>query len=127
MWRLANPCQLDTKKKELIGDFKNAGRTWGRTPERVNAHDFEQDALGKAVPYGIYDVQHNHGTVYVGQSADTPTFAVDNIAHWCATELQERFPPATQLLIEADSGGSILPARASGSNISKRRSLTALA
>jgi hypothetical protein len=97
---------IDTKKKELIGDFKNAGRAWGRTPERVNAHDFEQDALGKAVPYGIYDVQHNQGTVYVGQSADTPTFAVDNIAHWCATERLARFPQATELLIEADSGGS---------------------
>jgi hypothetical protein len=97
---------IDTKKKELIGDFKNAGRTWGRTPERVNAHDFEHDALGKAVPYGIYDLQHNQGTVYVGQSADTPTFAVDNIAHWCATERLARFPQATALLIEADSGGS---------------------
>jgi len=97
---------IDTKKKELIGDFKNAGRTWGRTPERVNAHDFEHDALGKAVPYGIYDLQHNQGTVYIGQSADTPTFAVDNIAHWCATERLARFPQATELLIEADSGGS---------------------
>jgi hypothetical protein len=97
---------VDTKKKELIGDFKNAGRIWGRSPEWVNAHDFEQDALGKAAPYGIYDLQHNQGTVYVGQSADTPTFAVDNIAHWCATERLARFPQATALLIEADSGGS---------------------
>lgn len=63
---------VDTKKQELIGDFKNAGRTWSQSPEPVNVHDFAQDALGKAVPYGIYDVRHHQGTVYVGQSADTP-------------------------------------------------------
>lgn len=97
---------VDTKKKELIGDFKNAGRTWSQRPELVNVHDFAQDALGKAVPYGIYDLQHNQGTVYVGQSADTPSFAVDNIARWCATERLARFPQATELLIEADGGGS---------------------
>jgi len=97
---------VDTKKKELIGDFKNAGRIWSQSPELVNVHDFAQDALGKAVPYGIYDVQHKQGTVYVGQSADTPTFAVANIAQWCATERLERFPQATALLIEADGGGS---------------------
>jgi hypothetical protein len=72
----------------------------------VDVHDFPQDAVGRAVPYGIYDLQHNRGTVYIGQAADTPAFAVDNIAQWCATELRERFPDATQLLIEADSGGS---------------------
>lgn len=97
---------VDTKKKELIGNFKNSGRSWGRAPHVVDVHDFPGDALGRAVPYGIYDVSHNCGTVYVGQSADTPTFAVDNIAHWCATELSERFPRASRLLILADSGGS---------------------
>jgi hypothetical protein len=97
---------VDTKKKELIGNFKNSGRVWCQVPEVVDAHDFPQDAIGRAAPYGIYDVRHNRGTVYVGQSADTPTFAVDSIAHWCATELPERFPQATHLLIEADSGGS---------------------
>ncbi len=97
---------VDTKKKELVGNFKNAGQIWCDTGEVVDVHDFPQDALGRAVPYGIYDGQHNRGTVYVGQSADTPAFAVDNIAQWCATELQARFPGATQLLIEADSGGS---------------------
>lgn len=97
---------VDTKKKELIGDFKNAGQTWCQEPERVNVHDFKQDAVGRAVPYGIYDEQHNRGTVYVGKSADTATFAVDNIACWCATELRERFPQATQLMIKADNGGS---------------------
>jgi hypothetical protein len=97
---------VDTKKKELVGNFKNAGQIWCQQAEEVDAHDFPQDALGRAVPYGIYDLQHNCGTVYVGQSADTPAFAVDSIAHWCGTELQARFPGATQVLIEADSGGS---------------------
>lgn len=97
---------VDTKKKELVGNFKNAGQIWCQEAEVVDAHDFPQDALGRAVPYGIYDLQHNRGTVYVGQSADTPAFAVDNIAHWCATEMQVRFPDAKELLIEADSGGS---------------------
>jgi hypothetical protein len=72
----------------------------------VDTHDFPSAALGRAVPYGLYDLQHNRGTVYVGQSADTPAFAVDNIAHWCRTELRQRFPTATQLMIEADCGGS---------------------
>ena len=97
---------VDTKKKELIGNFKNSGRIWGQEAEEVDAHDFPQDAVGRAVPYGIYDLARNRGTVYVGQSADTPRFAVDAIAQWCATELPERFPNATHLLIEADSGGS---------------------
>jgi hypothetical protein len=97
---------VDTKKKELVGNFKNSGRIWCRTPEVVDAHDFPQDALGRAVPYGVYDLSFNCGTVYVGQSADTPTFAVDNIGHWCETELLVRYPEASCLLIEADSGGS---------------------
>lgn len=97
---------LDTKKKELVGNFKNAGRIWCQEPEQVNIHDFPSQALGRAVPYGIYDQQHNRGTVYVGQSADTPTFAVDNLLHWCQTELPERFPDVTHLFLEADGGGS---------------------
>jgi hypothetical protein len=97
---------VDTKKKELIGNFKNPGQTWGQSPERVNVHDFRNDAVGRAVPYGIYDLTHNCGTVYVGQSADTPAFAVDNIARWCITELPVRFPNAAALMIEADGGGS---------------------
>lgn len=97
---------VDTKKKELIGDFKNAGRAWRQAPERVNVHDFPQEAVGRAVPYGIYDSLNNRGAIYVGQSADTPTFAVDNIVRWCKTERLARFAEATQLLIEADSGGS---------------------
>ena len=96
----------DTKKKELIGNFRNPGRVWCQTTERVNVHDFKQDALGRAVPYGVYDLQFNHGTVYLGRSADTPAFAVDNIAAWCATERLVRFPNSRRLLIETDSGGS---------------------
>lgn len=97
---------VDTKKKELIGNFKNAGRAWGREAERVDVHDFPSDAVGRAVPYGLYDTQHNRGIVYVGQSADTPAFAVDNIVRWCQTERPVYFPEATRLLIEADCGGS---------------------
>jgi len=97
---------VDTKKKELIGNFKNAGRIWCQEAEVVKLHDFLSEGEGKAVPYGVYDLQHNRGTVYVGQSADTPTFAVDNLLRWCQTELPQRFPGATQLFIEADGGGS---------------------
>lgn len=97
---------VDTKKKELVGNFKNPGRIWCQQSELVKVHDFPSEAIGRVVPYGIYDQQHNQGTVYVGQSADTPAFAVDNIAHWCRTELLQRFPFATHLMIEADSGGS---------------------
>lgn len=102
-----HPClSVDTKKKELIGNFKNAGSSWGTHAERVNVHDFPSDAAGRAVPYGIYDQSHNCGTVYVGQSADTPMFAVDNLVRWCETERLVLFPQTTHLLIEADSGGS---------------------
>jgi hypothetical protein len=97
---------VDTKKKELIGNFKNAGQVWCQEPVPVNTHDFKQDSLGRAVPYGIYDQQFNLGTVCLGRSADTPAFAVDNIALWCATERLERFPNATAIMIEADCGGS---------------------
>ncbi len=97
---------VDTKKKELIGNFKNAGQAWTQAPEAVNVHDFRNDALGRAVPYGIYDVTHNRATVVVGQSADTPQFAVDAIAHWWDTDGVIAFPHADQVLILADGGGS---------------------
>ena len=97
---------VDTKKKELIGNFKNAGRAWCQEPEYVNVHDFPQDAVGRAVPYGIYDLIHNRGCVYVGTSADTPQFAVDVIAAWWENEGKIVFPEADQLLILADAGGS---------------------
>jgi Rhodopirellula transposase DDE domain len=67
---------VDTKKKELIGNFKNAGQTWKQQPDLVNDHEFPTDAIAKAVPYGIYDLVHNHGCVYVGTSHDTAAFAV---------------------------------------------------
>jgi hypothetical protein len=97
---------VDTKKKELVGHFKNPGRIWCQAPEIVSDHDFPSEAEGCAVPYGIYDQQHNRGTVYVGQSADTPSFAVDNLVHWCQTDRLIYFPDATQVVIEADGGGS---------------------
>lgn len=103
----AQPCvSVDTKKKELIGNFKQAGRSWGRKAESVLVHDFAQDGIGRAVPYGIYDVTHNQGTVYVGESADTPEFAVENLVRWCESELPKRYGQASELFIEADSGGS---------------------
>jgi len=97
---------IDTKKKELVGNFKSAGRIWCQQALKVNSHDFPQDAQGRAVPYGIYDLRHKAATIYVGHSADTPTFAVDNLAHWYRHELPQRFPAATHLLLEADDGGS---------------------
>jgi hypothetical protein len=97
---------VDSKKKELIGDFKQAGPTWSLEPIAVNVHDFLGDSLGRAVPYGIYDVLNNCGTVYVGNSADTPAFAVDAIAGWWKDQGLAAFPTAKQLLILADAGGS---------------------
>ena len=97
---------VDTKKKELIGNFKNGGQAWSRQAEAVNVHDFPQQALGRAVPYGIYDLIHNRGTICVGSSGDTPQFAVDAIARWWEDEGRTAFPGATQLLILADGGGS---------------------
>lgn len=96
----------DTKKKELIGNFKNAGAAWGAAPEAVNVHDFPSDALGRAVPYGVYDVTHNTGRVVVGQSGDTAAFAVDAVADWWLAEGQAAFPSAAHLLLLADGGGS---------------------
>ena len=97
---------VDTKKKELIGNFKNAGRRWSQEPEAVNVHDFLSEALGRAVPYGIYEVGHNRGTVVVGRSADTPEFAVAAIGHWWDTEGVRTYPAASAILILADAGGS---------------------
>jgi hypothetical protein len=91
---------------ELIGDFKQAGRSWSCAPIPVNIHDFLQDSQGRAVPYGIYDVLNNRGTVYVGSSADTPAFAVDAIAGWWHEQGRAAFPGAHELLILADAGGS---------------------
>jgi Rhodopirellula transposase DDE domain len=97
---------VDTKKKELIGNFANAGGAWSRQGEEVNAHDFRQDALCRAVPYGLYDLLANQGHVTVGTSADTPAFAVDVIAGWWGITGQRRYPGAEMLLLLADAGGS---------------------
>jgi hypothetical protein len=96
---------VDAKKKELIGNFKNAGRVWCDQPEVVNAHDFPRDALCRAVPYGLYDLVHNLGYVYVGTSAETPEFAVDAIAMWWELEDRPRFEHEDKLLILCDAGG----------------------
>lgn len=101
------PCiSVDTKKKELIGNFKNNGRAWKPEPIKVYDHDFPSDAQGKIVPYGIYDTQANHGFVNVATSGDTPALAVDSIEHWWKEYGQRRYPLATALLILADSGGA---------------------
>lgn len=97
---------VDTKKKELIGNFKNAGRAWCRQAEAVNVHDFPQDAVGRAVPYGVYDLRHNQGCVYVGTSADTSEFAVDAICLWWQDPDRPTFPDESKLLILSDAGGS---------------------
>jgi len=97
---------VDTKKKELIGAFKNAGRAWSQEAEAVNVHDCPSDAQGRAVPYGIDDVTRNRGTVYVGAAGDTAAFAVDALAAWWETEGRATYPTAAHLLILADGGGS---------------------
>lgn len=97
---------VDTKKKELIGNFKNPGQEWCLEARSVNDHDFEQAALGKAVPYGIYDLEHNRGYVYVGQSADTPQFAVEMIVRWWQEIGRHLYPNTNKILILADAGGS---------------------
>ena len=97
---------VDSKKKELIGNFQNSGRVWCRQPTEVNAHDFRDDALGRAVPYGVYDTRRDRGHVYVGLSADTAEFAGDAIAHWWRDEGRRQYPDADELLILCDAGGS---------------------
>ncbi len=97
---------VDTKKKELIGSFRNAGQVWCEQATAVNIYDFPSLAKGKAVPYGIYDPLYNDGYVAVGQSADTPEFAVDAIVAWWHHTGRERYPDASEILILADGGGS---------------------
>jgi hypothetical protein len=99
---------IDTKKKELVGEFKNAGREWhpaGRPP-RVNTHDFPSMADGKAIPYGIYDIADDSGFVSVGIDHDTAQFSVAAITAWWEELGRERYPTATSLTITADCGGS---------------------
>jgi hypothetical protein len=97
---------VDTKKKELVGRFANAGQAWVDEAIEVNAHDFLTDAVCRAVPYGIYDVLANRGHVVVGQSADTAQFAAEAIAAWWRRYGCRRYRGASKLLILADSGGS---------------------
>jgi hypothetical protein len=97
---------VDTKKKELVGNFKNAGRVWGLEPTPVLDHDFRSDASHIAVPYGIYDVNRNQGSVFVGISHDTPAFAAHNVATWWRDYGRKHYPEAGELLILADGGGS---------------------
>ena len=102
---------VDTKKKELIGDYANGGAEWEPEgqPVRVNVHDFADRALGehaKAIPYGIYDVANDEGWVNVGDTADTAEFAVESIRRWWNQMGHDRFPDAERLLITADAGGS---------------------
>jgi hypothetical protein len=101
---------VDTKKKELVGDFKNAGRTWrpAKSPQRVRVHDFliKTPAGGKAIPYGVYDLQRNEGWVSVGIDHDTATFAVQSIRRWWQQMGRPVYRRAQSLVITADAGGS---------------------
>jgi Rhodopirellula transposase DDE domain len=97
---------VDAKKKELVGNFEQAGTCWCQEADRVNAYDFKSAAEGIAVPYGLYVVNLNQGFVEVGTSANTAQFAVDVIVDWWQGRGQQAFPGADQLLILCDSGGS---------------------
>jgi hypothetical protein len=99
---------VDTKKKELVGNFKNGGREWQPQgqPEEVNVHDFPDDSLGKAIPYGVFDMTRNEAWVSVGSDHDTPAFAVASIRQWWKSMGKRSYPTAKELLITADAGGS---------------------
>ena len=99
---------VDTKKKEMIGNFKNAGQEWRPkgTPVEVEDHDFLKEELGKAIPYGVYDLSNNNAWVNVGIDHDTPEFAVASIHRWWTEMGKVYYPDATELLITADGGGS---------------------
>ena len=99
---------VDTKKKELVGEFKNAGREWRRRgqPQEVRAHDFPDPKMNKAIPYGVYDLTRNEGWVSVGIDHDTARFATASIKRWWKKMGKKRYPQAKALLITADCGGS---------------------
>jgi len=99
---------VDTKKKELVGEFSNGGKEYHLVgePTRVKTHDFVDKELGRAVPYGVYDLANDEGWVSVGDTADTASFAVEAVRRWWHTMGSPRFPKATKLLITADAGGS---------------------
>lgn len=107
--KVANPViSVDTKKKELIGDYRNGGRQWHRKGEalQVNTHDFPTPEVPRAHPYGVYDLARNRGFVNVGTDHDTATFAVASIRRWWLTQGRQAYPKATRVLITADAGGS---------------------
>ena len=99
---------VDTKKKELVGDFKNGGQERQRkgSPEKSLVHDFPQDSAGKAIPYGIYDMARNEAWVNIGRDHDTPAFAVASLRRWWNEMGKRRYPEAGELFITADAGGS---------------------
>jgi Rhodopirellula transposase DDE domain len=97
---------VDAKKRELVGNFKNAGVKWERVSTQVNDHDFRSLSSGIALPYGIYDLQANRGSVFVGVSHETSAFAVHSICRWWNGEGRQRYPHSRRLLILADTGGS---------------------
>ena len=99
---------IDTKKKELVGDFKNPGQDWRPEdePQKVRVHDFKDKDLGKAIPHGVYDMTNNQGWVSVGIDHDTAHFAANSIRQWWENMGQQRFPRASELMITADGGGS---------------------
>ena len=99
---------VDTKKKELVGEFKNSGREWHRRgqPPQVKVHDFPDKELGKAIPYGVYDLANNEGWVSVGTNHDTAEFAAASIGRWWREMGRKRFPKARRLMLTADGGGS---------------------
>ncbi len=99
---------VDCKKKELVGNFKNGGREWQpkRQPQEVQVHDFMDKKLGKAIPYGVYDMTRNEGWVSVGVDHDTAGFAVETVRRWWQQLGKPLYPQAQELLIVADSGGS---------------------
>lgn len=97
---------VDTKKKELIGNFKNSGAAWNIEPIAVHDHDFRSMGDGIAVPYGIYDVCANKGSVFIGTSSDTPEFAVNSLDKWLRYDGRHRYGNVNELLILADCGGS---------------------
>ncbi len=97
---------VDTKKRELVGNFKNPGQRWECRPRHVLDHDFRTDSIGVAISYGVYDVTENRGAFVVGVSHDTPAFAAHAIAHWWRQEGSRRYSGSRKLLILADTGGS---------------------
>lgn len=97
---------VDTKKRELVGNFKNSGAQWDCSPLLVQDHDFRSDSIGVAIPYGIYDLLANCGSIFLGVSHDTSAFAAHSIATWWKREGSRRYNRAHQLLILADTGGS---------------------